>query len=99
MTAYEITHNDMLNILKKVIEGKPISTISKELDIPYSAVKRYFNKWSPENYRKIPIMMGSKREPYYKTENEYAGFPTYKWEDLCGEEIEAYARYEIFNKK
>ena len=44
-------------------------------------------------------MMGSKREPYYQTEDEYADLPTYKWEELCGAEIEAYTRYEIFNKK
>ena len=43
--------------------------------------------------------MGNKTEPYYKKEDEYANLPTYKWEDLCSEEIEAHTRYEIFNKK
>ena len=64
MRPYEITHDDMLNILKGIVGGKAVHAISKELEIPYSAVKRYFNKWSPENYRKIPVTMGNKTEPF-----------------------------------
>ena len=88
LLSYE-TRSSIILIAQK---GYTIRGIAEELDLPYTTVSRYFNKWNPENYTVIPAIHHSKREPYYETEDEYGKTPTYKWEDLSQEEINLYLK-------
>jgi len=83
-------------ILLLALKDYSINAISKELNIPTSRIKTYFTKWSPENYKKIGVYLNGKKEAYHQNEDEYANLPTYKWEDLCDNEVEAYNQYRVF---
>jgi len=95
---YNLTEEDRNKILLLLLKGKPITVISNELNIPYSAVRRYFTKWSPENYKKIPALWYGKSEAYHDKEDDYASIPSYKWEELSKNEIDAYNDYRLFKQ-
>lgn len=71
-------------------KGYAMRSISSKLGVPYSTLNRYFLKWRPENYKVVPAIHNSKREPYHKNEDDYGDLPQYKWEDLSLEEINLY---------
>ena len=95
---YDLTEEGRNKILLLLLKGRPITKIASDLDIPYSAVRRYFTKWSPENYTKIPAVWQGKSEPYHLKEEEYASIPSYSWDELSESEIDAYNNYRLFKQ-
>ena len=99
--ARELTNKERMEVIILIQKGYAISWIKQELDVPTPALKRYFAKWNPQNYKVIPVIFSQKKIPYYDTENEYAELPSYKWEDLSQSEIDLYLKknYALFLKE
>jgi len=93
-----LNEEERSSILLLALKNYSINGISKELGIPSSRIRTYFTKWNPENYKKISIYLNGKKEPYHHNEDDYANLPTYKWDDLCSSEIEAYNQYRVFKQ-
>tara|TARA_R110000796_G_C14462754_1_gene424666 strand:- start:220 stop:525 length:306 start_codon:yes stop_codon:yes gene_type:complete len=72
--------------------GITIPAIAEKLDLSVNVVRKYFTKWDLTKSNVSPAYLGSKRQAYYKDENEYGSYPVYRWEDLSQSEIDVYLK-------
>jgi hypothetical protein len=72
--------------------GITIPAIAEKLDLSVNVVRKYFTKWDLAKNNVSPAYLGFKKQAYYKDENDYGSFPTYKWEDLSQSEIDVYLK-------
>ena len=81
-----VKHNeDAIRRLLK--QGRSVEEVSIALDVPEVYIRKYFQHLKIYGWQKP---LGSKQEPYYKSEEEMLKDPVYTYESLSDSEKEIY---------
>ena len=70
--------------------GFHLTSISKILKINYHYIIKYNFYYNTRNCKDEKVQIGSKQEPYYYNEMQYATIPTYNYNDLSEDEKKFY---------